>query len=115
MSTVIQQLWDVYWYCDARMKGERGFGVGATFAEVFFLFFFFLPFYVLALRAQTRPAIEFGSGEEGLRPQFHSPFFFPFIVLVVVDRQGLGVFLWFQLLPLSPLPFGRRMTWTLTP
>ena len=43
---------------------------------MFFFFFFFFAFYVLALRAQTRPAIEFGSGEEGLRPQFHSPFSF---------------------------------------
>ena len=45
-----------YWYCDARMKGERGFGVGATFAGVyfilFFFFFFFFAFYVLALRAR---------------------------------------------------------------
>ena len=33
------------------MKGERGIGVGATFAEMSFLFFF--AFYVLALRART--------------------------------------------------------------
>ena len=26
-------LW--YWYCVARLKGDRGIGVGATFAEVF--------------------------------------------------------------------------------
>ena len=63
-TSPLRRFW--YWYCDARMKGERGIGVGATFEGVYFLFFF--AFYVLALRARTRPAIEFGSGEEGLRP-----------------------------------------------
>ena len=91
------------------MKGERGIGVGATFAAVYFPFFFFFAFYVLApaLRAQTRPAIEFGSGEEGLRPQFHSPGSFLSSCSSRTTDKGLGVFLWFQPLPLSPLLFGR--------
>ena len=29
------------------MKGERGIGVGAAFAAVYFPFFFFFAFYVL--------------------------------------------------------------------
>ena len=90
------------------MKGDRGIGVGATFAGVYFLFFFFFfAFYVLALRTQTRPAIEFGSGEEGLRPLFHSPFSFLSSFSSWSTDKGLGVFLWFQPLPLSPLLFGR--------
>ena len=92
------------------MKGERGISVGATFTGVYFLFFFFFfffAFYVLALQAQTRPAIEFGSGEEGLRPRFHSPFSFFSSFSSWSADMGLGVFFWFQPLSLSPLLFGR--------
>ena len=38
-TSVPRRLWYRYW--DARMTGERGTDVGVTFAEVYFLFFFF--------------------------------------------------------------------------
>ena len=53
------------------MKGERGIGVGATFAEVFLASTSSqLDEKVadLSLQTRTRPAIEFVSGEEGPRP-----------------------------------------------
>ena len=52
----------------------------------FLFFFFFFAFYVLALRAQTRPAMEFGSGEEGLRPESYY-IEFPFLVYLFTDTR----------------------------
>ena len=60
-----------------------------------------------ALRAQTRPAMEFGSGEEGLRPDLLSPFSFLSSCSSSMTVKGLGVFLWFQPLLLSLFLFVR--------
>ena len=101
-TLVPRRLWFRYW--------ERGIWMlELTFAAVYFPSSFSLcsSSSSPALRAQTRPAIEFGSGEEGLRPRFHSPFSFLSSFSSWSTDKGLGVFLWFQPLPLSPLLFGR--------
>ena len=69
------------------MKGERGIGVGVTFAAVYFSFFFFFAFYVLvpcvsgADPASHRVRLWRGGSASTLAFSL----FFPFIVLVVVD------------------------------
>ena len=93
----------VLWYA---FDGVRGIGVVTTFAAVNFPYFFFFVFIKSsspALRAQTRPAMEFGSGEEGLRPDLLSPFSYFF----VVASRGARRLLMVSALPLCPLLFGR--------
>ena len=50
---------DIFWeLCDESYHWSSAFAVDTSHNEV-------------VLRTQTRPAIEFISGEEGLRPKFH--------------------------------------------
>ena len=72
------------------MKGEEGSGVGAKFAAVYFPFFFFFAFYVLVSCVTGADPASHGVRlwRGGSASTLAFSLFFPFIVLVVDDRQG---------------------------
>ena len=77
----------VLWYA---YDGERGIGIVTTFAAEYFAFFFFFAFYVLGpCVTGADPAshgVRLWRGGSASTPAFS--LLFPFIVLVVDDRQG---------------------------
>ena len=71
-----------YWYCDARMKGERGIGVGATVLPLLLLLLCVLRPRVTGADPASHRVRLWRGGSASTVP---FSFFFPFIVLVVVD------------------------------
>ena len=91
----------VLWYA---FDGVRGIGIVTTFAAEYFAFFFFFAFYVLG------PCVTGADpASHGVRLGSASTPAFSFSFLSSCSSsmtdKGLGVFLRFQLLPLSPLLF----------
>ena len=79
-----------YWVLWYAFDGVRGIGIVTKFAAEYFAFFFFFAFYVLGpCVTGADPAshgVRFWRGGSASTPAFS--LLFPFIVLVVDDRQG---------------------------